>query len=188
MTRFFAVVLISLALVNPASADAKDVTEITSVFKGYLQAFSESRFLDAAGFLHPRDVDEFRELALPVLIEARRASWNKGDDILDSFFNTIPLEDTGEASNLEVLAAFDQALTSFLPAMLDSADLDNIDIISVELQGDDGAVVRYELRQNGREQVVEERLEKLAGRWHMLMIIRPREHAAGLREIFELDP
>ncbi|MFL1405857.1 hypothetical protein ACJO2E_11010 [Marinobacter sp. M1N3S26] len=188
MTRFLAAVLISLALISPASAEDKEVVEITMIFEEYRQAFSESRFLDAAGYLHPRDVDAFREFALPVLIEARRTSRHKGHPILESFFDTIPLEDTGEASNLEVRAAFDQALTSYLPYILDSINVDNIDNMSVELQGDDSAVVRYELHHNGNEQVVEDTLEKLDGRWHMLMVVRPREHASALREIFDLAP
>ena len=184
MPRFLTALLISLALVNPAAAKDKDVAEITKVFKDYHRAYSESRFLDANGYIHPRDLEKFRELALPVLIEANRESWNQGNPILEVFFNAIPLEETSEASNLEIRAAYDQAFTAYLPAILDSTDLENIEVLSVEFQGDDSAVVRYELHHNGKEKLMEEKFEKLDERWKMLMVVRPEDHASGLRKIF----
>ena len=179
-------VLYFLSVVSASAATSHIEVEkelVAEVFFGYSKTTSRSDFQKAATFIHPDHLRGLREHTLLVLIEARQHRQNKDNPILDLFFEGISVDSAAELTGAEVSARLEYAIAALIPGVLESAHLDNINLMSVDILPEDKAIVRYETRFHGQTKEVVKRFQKSNGKWYLTLDAQPEETAAGLKEL-----
>lgn len=185
--RYLVLSIVILASFSVAVAESKDEKEeVVELFSEYLEVYSNSDFHRAATFVHPKHLSDYEEYTLPVLIEAKNHPRSAQHPIVEVFFEGVPDDKAHELTGMEISARLDHAMVSFLPALIESARLENLDINSVVFLDESHARINYDyLSGNGEKKALEDTFAKYEGEWRILLPEPPKQASEYLKSLYQ---
>ncbi|WP_417579287.1 hypothetical protein [Nitrincola sp.] len=180
---FIAVVATSFSSVAVENKGEED--SVIQVVTEYMEAYSKSEFDRAATLVHPQHLSDYEQYTLPILIEAKNDPWSAKHPIVEVFFEGVPDDKIHKLTGTQVSAYIDRAMVTYLPAILDSARLENISVKSVIFLNESHARIHYDLSHNGEKSAIEEDFAKHEGEWRILLPVTPKQAAEHLQSVFQ---
>ncbi|MEL7447909.1 MAG: hypothetical protein AAFN78_01800 [Pseudomonadota bacterium] len=181
---------LAVAVVLGGEIRASEQAEAAALeaYTEYSEHFFQGNYPKAAELMDPRDLEATREALLPVFLEAAKSPREDVRIYTDSFFNGVSPESRAQMSSTEVYVAFLNLVFpegSDVRKVFESADLN---VLRVDLQGDDKAEVHYEMIFEGRSVSKSVKMAKSSGTWYTRVNDDPKQIAQRFRELFGLTP
>jgi hypothetical protein len=177
MNRFLALVLLFAC----GAAHASEA-EVTKLMEDYWRAYSRSEFLEAAGYLDPRDLEALRSGLLPMFIEASDSKHVSVAPLVKTFFGKTPPDKRKEMTSAQVFAGMNLMLKDVMPAVYSALRRTSIAVTRVQLADDGSAVVQYTVKTPDGDAADADRANLHEGRWYL----RTKEAPAATVEKFRM--
>jgi hypothetical protein len=179
--------LFSLLLLVSGSALASE-QEVTTLMEDYWRAYSRSEFVEAAGYLDPRDLEALRKGLLPLFMKAADSKNVNVVPLVKSFFGDIPEDEREDMTAPQVFAGLNRMLRHVMPDVYRSLRKTTIDVTEVGFAPDGSAVVRYDVNSPAGEGVNIERANRHEGKWYLRTNETPEATVEQFRMLLGLAP
>lgn len=173
---------LALVLLLACGATQASEPEVTKLMEDYWRAYSRSQFMEAAGYLDPRDLEELRSGLLPMFIEASESKHVSVVPLVKTFFGRIPPERREDMTAAQVFAGMNLMLKDVMPTVYAALPRTAIDVTAVRLAADGTAIVQYKVTTPDGDAVDAERANLHEGRWYL----RTKEAPAATVEKFRM--
>jgi hypothetical protein len=174
--------VLALVLLLACGATHASEAEVTQLMEDYWRAYSRSQFMEAAGYLDPRDLEALRSGLLPMFIEASDSKHVTVAPLVKTFFGRIPPEKREDMTSVQVFAGMNLMLKDVMPAVYAALGRTSIDVAAVQLGADGSAIIQYTVKTPDGDAVDVDRANLHEGRWYL----RTKEVPAATVEKFRM--
>ncbi len=173
-----------LSLLVAATSFAANTQPIEEAFNRYWSAYAKKDFAKAAADILPSDLDEAKNLILPVFV-AGQASKNKAaQELCNAFFGRTVGKARETMSGAEVFAGLNRIMAATNPDLFEAFKEATTSIIFVRTPDADNAEVHFQISVRGQGDIDAEKLTRKNGRWWVRFNDDPKEIAKQFKELF----
>jgi hypothetical protein len=162
--------------------------EVTALMEDYWRAYSRSEFVEAAGYLDPRDLDALRKGLLPLFMKAADSKNVNVVPLVKTFFADIPVDEREDMTAPQVFAGLNRMLRHVMPDVYQSLRKTSIEVTEVGFAPDGSALVRYNVNSPAGDGVNIERANRHEGKWYLRTNETPEATIEQFRMLLGLAP
>jgi hypothetical protein len=162
--------------------------EVTALMEDYWRAYSRSEFVEAAGYLDPRDLEALRKGLLPLFMKAADSKNVNVVPLVKTFFADIPVDEREDMTAPQVFAGLNRMLRHVMPDVYQSLRKTSIEVTEVGFAPDGSALVRYNVNSPAGDGVNIERANRHEGKWYLRTNETPEATIEQFRMLLGLAP
>jgi hypothetical protein len=162
--------------------------EVTALMEDYWRAYSRSEFVEAAGYLDPRDLEALRKGLLPLFMKAADSKNVNVVPLVKTFFADIPEDEREDMTAPQVFAGLNRMLRHVMPDVYQSLRKTSIEVTEVGFAPDGSALVRYNVNSPAGDGVNIERANRHEGKWYLRTNETPEATIEQFRMLLGLAP
>jgi hypothetical protein len=162
--------------------------EVSKLMQDYWRAYTRSDFIEAAGYLDPRDLEALRKGLLPLFMKAADSKNVNVVPLVKSFFGEIPEDEREDMTTAQVFAGMNRMVRNVMPDTYEAMQKTSIEVTHVEPAAEGTVVVRYTVKSPEGEGAGSERANLYQGKWYLRTNEAPAATIEQFRMLLGLAP